>query len=680
MAEETKKVERLNNLNARWEWGLLILILAGAIAARVILMREIMPGPRLDELKSAEAVEGFLEAAPGYTFEILSSGQIKASLYHAAAAGLWSLLGHNLFALRLTSAIFGIFTVLSGYLLARKLFGNRAALFAAAGLSFAFIPLYFSRVGLATISLPAFTGVAALGLYHALNPDKDEEALLPRVLWSVGGGISLGLSLYTSAQAFAMVFIFLIFTVVMLVKKVRVQAGDWLPALIFYLTAGGVFTPVLLSIHRTIGLRTWLGRLWAAIIAVDPLTLIANLGRNLLMFIGRGEDGWIANISGAPIFPGFMAILFFMGLVLALIRSKKPAYLFASLLLLGGLLPGLWADVVPSYAPVVNILPILFVFPAIAFLTINEWLVFLAPERNRLIATILILIAGLYLGQGLRDYFFVWSRVDQARYEYNPGMLKLAEYIEDHDEIATPIISTSLADFWTPWDRLSFDLLYHGDAEVHFFDASTSLVAPDSDGPVYYFLTHNAPMNADWWYIISQAELIEQVMDDGQAAFTVYRLPDSKAAGEAIAVTDMPEWELGFSLLEYEMRFDEAVRPLRHDIERWIYRKGETINLQTTWRVLTPPAEPLVMYVHLLDAEGKWIAGWDDLDIPVEGWREGDVFALKHQIAIPGDIPGGTYTITIGWYSPLTEERQPLYLNDKDIGDALKIADIVIAS
>ncbi len=681
MAEETQKnTQQLQQLPHHLEWVLLGLVIAGAIAARLILLREIMPGPRLDELKTADTVISLLDLAPDYHMEILENGELRATAYHAVIAWMWSVLGHNLYTMRLTSTLFGLIAIVAGFLLARRLFGNRVGLFAAAALAFTFIPIYYSRTALPFISLPVFSSLAALGLYSALDPEAKPVSLPIRLLWAAGGGICFALALYTSQGTIALGVMFVIFTAIMATRKL-ITRDRGIAAAIFFGTAAIAYIPGLISIDRTIGLRAFLAGLWNAGTDITIGQLVVNSGKVLLMLVGKGEEGWIANISGQPFFPAFMSILFIGGFLYALWYSRKPAYLFALLLLAAGLLPGIWADSVPSFSATINTLAIAYAFPAIALVTLDTWLVFLLPEQKKLIHSMLVMIVGIYLASSLTGYFLRWAKQDEAITEYNPTMLKLAEYIEEHRDISAPIISTSLADFWEPWDRKAFNLLYEGNAEARFFDGSTSLIAPASDSSAWYFLTPTAPMHADWWFIISQAELIEQVLDDdGQRLFTVYRLPDGEAAGERMAENDVAEWELGFTLVDYDLRFDEAITPMRHDIEKWIYTPGETILLQSTWQVLTPPSEPIVMYVHLLDSNGRWIAGWDDLDVPVEGWVSGDIFTLKHDILIPGDLPGGTYTLTVGWYSPISLTRQPLFLNDREIGDALEIADIIISA
>ncbi len=84
------------------------------------------------------------------------------------------------------------------------------------------------------------------------------------------------------------------------------------------------------------------------------------------------------------------------------------------------------------------------------------------------------------------------------------------------------------------------------------------------------------------------------------------------------------------------------------------YTPGDTLHLQTVWQADQLTQEPLIVFVHLLNDEGAWIAGWDRLDVTPESWGIGDVFALNHELAIPPDAPPGLYKVTGGWYSPVT--------------------------
>ena len=79
-------------------------------------------------------------------------------------------------------------------------------------------------------------------------------------------------------------------------------------------------------------------------------------------------------------------------------------------------------------------------------------------------------------------------------------------------------------------------------------------------------------------------------------------------------------------------------------------RPGQTTEVLTFWRVLTPPARPLSLMLHLTASDGSVVAVGDGLGFPVDQWRTGDLIIQQHALALPDALPAGTYTILGGAY------------------------------
>ena len=90
---------------------------------------------------------------------------------------------------------------------------------------------------------------------------------------------------------------------------------------------------------------------------------------------------------------------------------------------------------------------------------------------------------------------------------------------------------------------------------------------------------------------------------------------------------------------------------------------GEGI-LLTTWRVDGPLADPLKLFVHLLDANGQIIGNGDRLDVLTSSLRPGDVFIQLNRLPRPADAACAPCRIELGLYNPVTNERLPASTGD----------------
>lgn len=96
------------------------------------------------------------------------------------------------------------------------------------------------------------------------------------------------------------------------------------------------------------------------------------------------------------------------------------------------------------------------------------------------------------------------------------------------------------------------------------------------------------------------------------------------------------------------------------------YQPGQPLQLLTLWRVKRPLAEPVKLFVHLLDGAGNLVAQHDGLDVYDAGLQPGDEFAQLHTLALPSDLIPGRYALQLGVYVPTTGQRLPLENSSSD--------------
>ncbi len=128
---------------------------------------------------------------------------------------------------------------------------------------------------------------------------------------------------------------------------------------------------------------------------------------------------------------------------------------------------------------------------------------------------------------------------------------------------------------------------------------------------------------------------------------------------------------------EVQAQFGDAVLLLGHGLERVSTDDRLALTLTMRWQVARPPHRAAVTFAHVLDAEGRYVAGWDGVTAPATCWEAGDELRQRYPIELPGELPRG-YQIEVGWYDVETLERWPCYVDGAPAGDRFLIREGVI--
>jgi len=93
-----------------------------------------------------------------------------------------------------------------------------------------------------------------------------------------------------------------------------------------------------------------------------------------------------------------------------------------------------------------------------------------------------------------------------------------------------------------------------------------------------------------------------------------------------------------------------------------IAQAGDILTVRLVWQALAPPDTSEKVFVHLIGPDGALVAQSDA--VPAQGygteqWIEGEIVADEHTLALPADLPAGTYRLRAGMYDPATGERLP---------------------
>ncbi len=85
-------------------------------------------------------------------------------------------------------------------------------------------------------------------------------------------------------------------------------------------------------------------------------------------------------------------------------------------------------------------------------------------------------------------------------------------------------------------------------------------------------------------------------------------------------------------------------------------KPGQPLALQLSWQVRAPPPADYMLFAHLIGSDGRRVAQVD-LPYPTSGWRVGHYATTDLPLALPADVPAGTYRLVIGLYDPSNSQR-----------------------
>jgi hypothetical protein len=695
----------------------ILLILLFAFALRAWNLNGIPPGLTHDEANHGREAIGILNGVFLYFFPLNYGSE---PLYSYTVALFMTLLGRGLFALRLVNVVFGTAAVAVTYLWAKRWLGRPTALLGAALLAVAFWPLAASREALRTAMLPFFMAMAVWFFWRILEmtnyelrmtneeaetsdqrpaTNDDSKFVIRHSSFVIFFGLALALTLHIYLAARVSWLLFPAFLGYLALVDRPVFRRAWRPALAGLLLAGLLVAPMFLYLRAHPEMQTrldMLDRPLQAISAGDFGPILRNARDALLAFVwpGFGDQFLAYNIPGRPVFDPISAVFFVLGLLVCLLRWRRPVYAFLLLWFLTGIIPSLVTGPTANTTRNLAALPAVYLIAAAGFIvpiqwlaakrmtndelrmtneeTPSRWQAFLpcspAPPlpciRSELVTRHSSLVTGLAVFLvawvafvSARDYFVRWGDSAEVRGAYQHTLVESIRHVEANYPNADPILFSTV--YPGPAHDSSIALVVAANRPAvsqtaRWADARRALVVPAEETlAVIPASTPPHPAFAPWLETIETAELRA---DDLDSRFTLYRIDD--AAAEAL--TDE-------GALDPPVDFNGAIELVA---ARWLQesiRPGETAELLTVWRVLDPAqAGPLVppsfttdavIFAHVLDGSGGILAQHDGLDAPSWAWRTGDLIAQIHPVVAPQSAAPGAYPAIVGLYDRTSGAR-----------------------
>ena len=402
-----------------------------AAALRFSALDRVPPGIYWDEVVDGQ--KG-LEAVREQKFEVF---------YHVGSGreGLWinmlglaeSAFGANPFGLRICAALVGTLTVVFVYFLARELFTNRVAIFAAWLLASSFWHVWVSRMAYRAVLVPLLLTASLYLLIRAWR--EGDGALDPAWQWPavILSGALYGLGFH-SYIAFRFTPILLAFFLLSeyrrrkafgrLDTRWRAMVSLWLgTAFIVALPIGLYFLE-----HPQ---DFWLRAGQVSVFSVQyPLRAFGNaLVATLGLFNIRGDLGSVNNIGGSPqlLFP--VGVLFLIGIVLASRRAFQKDNQAAGYRLLCAwfailLIPHLLTLDVPNAVRAIGVIPPVFLFAGMGADVLYERL-----KQKKVYA--LAFFLGLVLVSAVEGYryFVVWGRDPWVARTFGHQYVNVGQYL-----------------------------------------------------------------------------------------------------------------------------------------------------------------------------------------------------------------------------------------------------------
>jgi hypothetical protein len=637
-----------------WLIGVALLILALGGALRMGGLPRPPAGPYYDE-----AANGILAASianEGYRPIFISSYTGKEVLFFYVAALMVKVLGPGLLALRLTSALLGALTIAATLWCVYELYAageggkepGTLALLTGGLLATSFWHLALSRIGLRAVAQPLFQALTLALLWRGLRSSRWWEL--------VAAGLCCGLAGYTYLAA----RLFPIPLALALVALLIADRGCWRRRLAqimaFVGTAAAVWAP--LGIYFLRNPERFAVRIEQVAGQGPRLTLAQGFGRALGMFFLAGDPLPRLNLPGKPVFGPLLAAAFLFGLGLVLHRlvtGGDPLARAREVLLVAWIpimiLPTALtvADIVPHSLRAAGLLPLIYLFPALAI----AWLLERIPRWGdwklwAALGTVLVTTGATTA----RDYFLdLAGRTDH--YEVSDGDLAdMAEWLNaagSMDPSSEGTVYVASIHYRHP----TLALLADDYAAFKWLTGGRTLVIPAQDSALLTiprsidygwadpYLPSGADLNArhpgpergDWFCVHPEIP----AGPDGAPAFDAYCLE----AGTPLTVSH--EVRVDFSHVIQLEGYDFLGVP---GVER-------NVDVVLRWQVLNPaPSGDFHVFAHLLDA---WGSQWGEslpFHYPSAQWAPGESFLDRIVVQLPSGTPPGAYQLQVGLYSP----------------------------
>ena len=643
-----------------------LLILGLAIGLRLWQIDQLPPGFHFDE--AFEGMEAWrILTDPTYRplFLLGNFGVLPLNAYaNALMFGLVSALGGvaGPTAMRLTAAGFGVLGVAALYGVAAELRTLTAVrgrlsvafpLFAAATLAVMRWHLHFSRMGIEPILVPLFWS-ASLWLFLRVQRTGGWRSF-------AGSGVLLAGAMYAYQGAWIIPFL-MIPTVGWLllwqwrVRKTAEQQRLWRGAIV----TAGVALVVVAPLGWFISQHVDLVLLRPAQLSIvgETTSPADNSVQDAVWATAKmfgplgapGDSDPRRNVPGLPALSLWLALPFYLGLLITLRWVVQPAYAIPLIGLVGLLLPGVFSEYAPHFHRILGAAAPTALLCAIGL----DWLWQWRPRGLTIVRW--TAIAALLLGGATEsyNYFVRWAQLHDLFHAFDVGLWQVGQQIATQPADAPVYLTPRSADHPT----LAFAWTTRDGAHpppVTF------------DGRYGFPLTAGSTTAAELYAVIEHEDFRTPLLLPGlfptatvtaeiaDSQGTVYARFYQRPAGATSQ--RQPQQRLTVAL-------GDGMALTGYDVQPTPLKAGGILYLQLYWAVTTPPTADWTVFTHLLkqEADGAmtFITGHDSRpgegSLPTPRWQAGWQILDEYQLALPADLAPGNYLLAVGMYQPNGEQ------------------------
>lgn len=656
----------MNRINRQAKWWILLILLVAA-GLRLWALPDLPPGLTHDEADHGLDAWGVVNGVRPLYFTV---GYGREPLFDYSTAVLMLFLGRSYLAGRLTAVFYGMVLVAGSYAWTRRAFNRSLALLTSAGLATSFWAVMTARQALRSVTMPALFLLVVIFYWEGLRQQK-------RWLFLVSG-FWLGLTFYTYLPAR---LIWLLFPALLLywfifqrdqLRRYGRETGLMLAV------AGIVALPLFwfLYTHPTAEARLdQLSGPLSQAMAGEFAPLWQNIQASWQLFTQQGDSLWRYNLPGKPWLDTVLGSFFYLGLLITgwrLMTNKgqigeRNGLVFAWGWLLLGMMPAFITGPEASTTRAIAIQPILYLFPAIGLsLFYSAWTTWY-PRLQPIAGFVACLLFAGTTYTTIQAYFQQWATHPQVRVQYETTLVEAVNYLNQHSAGKVAISTAAPDRFHNP----SVGLLYLQNPAIslHWFNGASSLLLPHADSTQIIFsgFAQLHPALSPYFVSTSKPLVLSLPESDLNRPLTLYTLDPPQL---------LRQWQESFTLQSAD--FSSILTLHGYKLLTPHPAPAQTIQLISWWQV-RQPMEKLVLFTHLVGADGLPLAQTDRLDVPSYYWQTGDSFLQLHEFALPADLPAGSYTLRIGVYSCLdTLCRQTNRLSVSTAKDYVELEESVI--
>jgi 4-amino-4-deoxy-L-arabinose transferase-like glycosyltransferase len=627
----------------------MVAILLLATVFRFLAIDSAPPGWRDDEL-----IEFNMDRriADGWRPLFITEAEGHEPIYHYLHAETILLFGDNIIGYKWLPMASGLLTMALTYALAKKMFGVKVALLAAALMAVSFWPVMYARFGVRHIGVLPWMLAALWLLFPARSTTENTEGteVIQKKLRVLSGlrGLLAGICLAAASMTYfagrAVPLILIGFLIYLAVFNRSVLRQVWRRTLLAIGIAALIALPMFIEIANTPGgekrtevvggplIELRKGNLQPAI-----ETTLGTLG----MFTFAGDPEWLYNVENRPVFDWITGVFFYLGVIICLVRLKRVESGFALVWLLVGIAPAFVSIPAASFSHTIAALPVVYVLGALGVVEVSAlmgkwierrrdggtegWREGLSPSLILSISlSLLLILFGGWLT--IRDYFGTWANEYIVRFQYHAPTRAVAQWLDQHPEITDVAIGTN--PYQLVLDPLALELDMPRDIPATWFNAE-NVVARSVSGPTI-FTALQAP-SAEVRQILSDTAQLQARYPEFEVYAVQGAAPAASSDRLALSEAQVP---------------NSAAKP------------GQSILWRTRWQKASDASQPrLKMFLHVLNEKGEAMLGDDREDLNFATLSSGTSFWQISGLTLPGDLPPGQYPVEVGWYNPDTGER-----------------------